>query len=47
MFGYVNENWFEEPNVSVGENNFFSPVKLIVTNPLFSSLPETAPLLKS
>jgi hypothetical protein len=25
MFGYMNENWFEEPNVAVGENNFFSP----------------------
>lgn len=25
MFGYMNENWLEEPNVSVGENNFFSP----------------------
>lgn len=25
MFGYMNENWSEEPNVAVGENNFFSP----------------------
>lgn len=25
MFGYMNENWEEEPNVPVGENNFFSP----------------------
>ncbi|MFT4888203.1 MAG: hypothetical protein ACJAY7_001452 [Pseudohongiellaceae bacterium] len=25
MFGYMNENWFEEPNAAVGENNFFSP----------------------
>lgn len=25
MFGYMNENWEEEPDVEVGENNFFSP----------------------
>lgn len=25
MFGYHNENWEEEPDVPVGENNFFSP----------------------
>ncbi len=25
MFGYHNENWVEEPDVPVGENNFFSP----------------------
>ena len=25
MFGYMNENWLEEPNVAVGEKNFFSP----------------------
>ena len=25
MFGYMNENWLEEPNVGVGENNYFSP----------------------
>ncbi len=25
MFGYMNENWEEEPNVPVGENNMFSP----------------------
>lgn len=25
MFGYHNENWVEQPNVPVGENNFFSP----------------------
>jgi len=25
MFGYMNENWLEEPIVPVGENNFFSP----------------------
>lgn len=25
MFGYMNENWEEEPNIPVGENNFFSP----------------------
>jgi len=25
MFGYMNENWEEEPDVSVGENNMFSP----------------------
>ena len=24
-FGYFNENWEEEPNIPVGENNFFSP----------------------
>ena len=24
MFGYMNENWEEEPHVPVGENNFFS-----------------------
>lgn len=25
MFGYMNENWLEEPDVPVGENNSFSP----------------------
>lgn len=25
MFGYMNENWSEEPKVEIGENNFFSP----------------------
>ena len=25
MFGYMNENWEEEPDVDIGENNFFSP----------------------
>ncbi len=25
MFGYMNENWQEEPIVPVGENNFFAP----------------------
>ena len=25
MFGYMNENWEEEPNMPVGENNSFSP----------------------
>ncbi|MBT3531691.1 MAG: hypothetical protein HOF74_00355 [Gammaproteobacteria bacterium] len=25
MFGYMNENWEEEPNVDIGDNNFFSP----------------------
>lgn len=25
MFGYMNENWLEEPIMEVGENNFFSP----------------------
>lgn len=25
MFGYMNENWQEEPLVEVGDNNFFSP----------------------
>ena len=25
MFGYMNENWEEEPTVPVGEGNFFSP----------------------
>ncbi len=25
MFGYMNENWEEEPNVPVGEDNMFSP----------------------
>lgn len=25
MFGYMNENWTEEPDVEIGENNFFSP----------------------
>ncbi|NKB35470.1 MAG: hypothetical protein GKR91_20410 [Pseudomonadales bacterium] len=25
MFGYMNENWEEEPDVAVGENNFFAP----------------------
>lgn len=25
IFGYMNENWEEQPNIAVGENNFFSP----------------------
>ena len=25
MFGYMNENWEEEPGVEVGEDNYFSP----------------------
>lgn len=25
MFGYMNENWEETPDVEIGENNFFSP----------------------
>ena len=25
MFGYMNENWEEEPDVAVGEDNFFAP----------------------
>ena len=25
MFGYMNENWLEEPFVPVGDENFFSP----------------------
>jgi len=25
MFGYMNENWLEEPDVPVGDENFFSP----------------------
>lgn len=25
MFGYMNENWEEEPNVPIGDNNMFSP----------------------
>lgn len=25
MFGYMNENWQEEPAIEVGENNFFTP----------------------
>ena len=25
MFGYMNENWEETPDVAVGEENFFSP----------------------
>jgi hypothetical protein len=25
MFGYMNENWEEQPHLEVGENNFFSP----------------------
>lgn len=25
MFGYMNENWEEEPNVPVGDNNMFTP----------------------
>ncbi len=25
MFGYMNENWTEQPDVEVGDNNFFSP----------------------
>jgi hypothetical protein len=24
-FGYFNENWEDEPNIPIGENNFFSP----------------------
>ena len=29
MFGYMNENWEEEPDVEVGEHNF-RPAKLTV-----------------
>jgi len=25
MFGYMNENWSEQPDVPIGENNYFSP----------------------
>ncbi len=25
MFGYMNENWTEQPDLPVGDNNFFSP----------------------
>ncbi len=25
IFGYMNENWEEQPNIPVGENNFFGP----------------------
>ncbi len=25
MFGYMNENWLEQPDVEIGENNYFSP----------------------
>jgi hypothetical protein len=25
MFGYMNENWLEQPDVDVGEGNFFAP----------------------
>ena len=25
MFGYMNENWKEQPDIPVGDNNFFSP----------------------
>ena len=25
MFGYMNENWTEQPDVAIGDNNFFSP----------------------
>ena len=25
MFGYMNENWEEEPDMAVGDSNFFSP----------------------
>lgn len=25
IFGYMNENWEEQPDIAVGENNFFSP----------------------
>lgn len=25
MFGYMNRNWEEEPDIPIGENNFFSP----------------------
>ncbi len=25
MFGYMNENWAEEPDAQIGENNFFAP----------------------
>lgn len=25
MFGYMNENWQEEPNAAIGDQNFFSP----------------------
>jgi hypothetical protein len=47
MFGYMNENWSEEPNAAVGENNFFPQVKPIVPNLLIFYLAETASHLKS
>ena len=25
MFGYMNENWEEEPDMAIGDKNFFSP----------------------
>jgi len=25
MFGYMNENWTEQPDVAIGDNNFFTP----------------------
>jgi hypothetical protein len=28
IFGYFNENWEEEPNIAIGENNFFTPGEL-------------------
>ena len=29
MFGYMNENWSEEPDAAIGDNNSFSPGDII------------------
>ena len=48
MFGYMNENWTEQPDVAVGDNNFFSPrgSRPRPTNP-FPCRAETASRLRS
>ena len=46
MFGYMNENWEEQPTVPVGEDNFFHPVTPTGANPLTFSRGEIASTLK-
>ena len=46
MFGYMNENWEEEPDVEVGEHNFFRPAKLTVVSQPTSCRDATGSRLK-
>ena len=34
IFGYMNENWEEQPDIEVGENNFFTPGSKFKANEL-------------